>query len=114
MILDTSLSIALKDELGRYNIGNINLFKIEEANNIFKLMKIKLKNKNTVMVSLKCPLCEKWHSFNYCINDMINQELIVCGCKTLGTPVLFIGENDRVSDRVKQYNRVIKETYAIF
>lgn len=114
MILDTSISIALKNQFGKYDIKSTSLFKIKEANNLFKLMEMDLKNKNTAIIKLKCPLCSKWHSFNCCINDMINQELIVCGCKTLGTPVLFIGEDEKVRDRVKQYNKIIKETYAIF
>lgn len=114
MILDTSISIALKNQFGKYDIKSTSLFKIKEANKLFELMKMDLKNKNTVIINVKCPLCSKWHSFNYCINDMINQELIVCGCKTLGTPVLFIGEDKKVKSRVKKYNSIIKETYAIF
>lgn len=114
MILDTSISIALKNQFGQYDIKSTSLFKIKEANNLSELMKIDLKNKNTVIIKAKCPLCSKWHSFNFCVNDMINQELILCGCKTLGTPVLFIGEDKNVRSRVKKYNKIIKETYAIF
>lgn len=114
MILDTSISIALKNKFGQYDIKSTSLFKIKEANNLFELMTIDLKNKNTVIIKMKCPLCSKWHSFNCCVNDIINQELIVCGCKTLGTPVLFIGEDKKVKSRAKKYNKIIKETYAIF
>lgn len=114
MILDTSISIALKNQFGKYDIEGTSLFKIKEANKLFELMKVDLKNKNTIMIRLKCPLCSKWHSFNCCVNDVINQELIVYGCKTLGTPVLFVGENKKVKSRAKKYNRIIKETYAIF
>lgn len=114
MILDTSISVALKDEFGKYDIKNINLFKINEANSLFKFMKIKLNNKNTVMISLRCPLCGKWHTFNCCVSNVISQELVVCGCKTLGMPVLFVGNNGEVKARVKQYNKINKEIYAIF
>lgn len=114
MIVDTSVSMALKNEFGKYNIKCINLFKIEETNNLFDSVKVRLKSKNTVMIKFLCPLCGKHHVFNYCVSDMITQEIIVCGCKILGTPVLFIGEDLKVKQRVKQYNKINKEMYAIF
>ncbi|MFL0250508.1 hypothetical protein ACJDT4_08750 [Clostridium neuense] len=114
MIVDTSVSMALKNEFGKYDIKGMNLFKIEETNSLFKSVKLKLKNKNTVMVQLKCPLCGKLHAFNYCVSNIVNQEIIVCGCKTLGIPVLFIGEDKKIRQRVMQYNKAIKEIYAIF
>lgn len=113
MIFNSLITIALKDELGMYNIKNTDIFKLKKINKSLNNLEIEFKNKE-VSIKFKCPACGKHHHFKYHVSDMFNQEVIICGCNTLGIPVLFMGNKEKVSNITGKYNEISKKLCCTF
>jgi hypothetical protein len=113
MLLDTDMSIALKNIYGTYDINNFSLFETDKINRSFTSLKVKVRNNKEIIFKIKCPICGKYHSYKYGINEFIKRRFIVGGCEALGTPLFYIGTYDKVMQKVNQVKNINKQVYAM-
>lgn len=112
MLLNTDISIALKNFYGQYDINRFSLFERNKINRNFISLQVKVNN-NGIMLKLRCPLCGKYHYYRYSLNEFIKKSLIVGGCEVLGMPLFYVGSYDKVKQRVRRHNQINKKLYAM-
>lgn len=113
MICNTNLCIAVKNELGQYETKNLTIFEINNIHEKYKNIEL-IENKNKeVKFKIKCPICNKYHYYNYSILSLMKNEMVIGGCELLGIPVFFIGNNEKVNERVNKYREINKKIYAM-
>ena len=110
MLLNTRISIAVKDNAGKYEISEVSLFQL----NGFSINSLCFEvTKNNITLRCNCPFCDEIHSYNYEVKKMLNRNLIVGGCESIGIPVFYIGKSIKVSQMVSRYNEVNEKIYAM-
>ncbi|MGE5626807.1 MAG: hypothetical protein ACM3X7_01690 [Solirubrobacterales bacterium] len=112
MILKTVKTIALKNSNGGYDIKNISIFRAEDFNVCFSLTHSKSCKGKKVIIKVKCPLCGNDHSYTYCTSDFIRRDLIIGGCEIMGTPLFYLGDENKVKDKINRINKYEKKIYA--
>lgn len=112
VLLDMDISIALKNFSGSYDVKNFSLFETSKIGERFPSLKLKTVNKG-ISIEIKCPVCEGFHYYRYSFNELIKRELIVGGCEVLGIPLFYIGNYDKVKQRVDRCNNVNRSLYAM-
>ena len=113
MLIDTSISIALKNIFGSYDIKEFSIFELINLKEITEGLIIKTNKKKDITLNIKCPLCEKYHDYKYSYLELINREVIIAGCEELGSPVLFIGKSLKVEERVNGYKQISQKIIAM-
>lgn len=113
MLLNTDTSIALKNLYGYYDINGFSLFEINKINESFTSLKVKVQNNREIILKVKCPTCGNYHHYRYSINEFIKRKLIVGGCEALGEPLFYIGNYDKVNQKVNQFKNINKRIYAM-
>lgn len=108
MLINTHVSIALKNFYGQYDLKRFSLFEINKIHENFTSLRIKIYDNKEIVVKIKCPLCEKHHYYKYNINEFMNRDLIAGGCEVLGMPLFYMGNYNKVSRRVNKYNGINK------
>lgn len=113
MLINSSISFALKDPYGQYEIKEISIFEIENVNKPFPNMEINSKRNKELCFTMKCPLCTEKHSFKYNINEFFKREVVIGGCETFGIPLFYIGNHRKVHERIKKFNEFKNASYAM-
>jgi hypothetical protein len=113
MLLDTDVSIALKNFYGHYDINRFSLFETNRINECFASLEVKVKNNREVIFKIKCPVCGKDHCYRYGVNEFVRRKLIVGGCEALGEPLFYIGKYDKVNGKINQLKNVNSKVYAM-
>lgn len=113
MIFDTSFSIAIKDNLGKYHIEDFTLFEVEKINEKLNHVKIKINKNREIIINLRCTLCEGNHRYVYNISDLNKTKLIVGGCKILGNPIMFIGKPYDVRHHIDKIEKRVTDACAM-
>jgi hypothetical protein len=112
MLLNTDISIALKNYSGCYDLKRFSIFEINQINKSFTSLEVKIYGK-TISFEFKCSLCGKYHYYKYGINELIKKEIIVGGCEVLGLPLFYLGNYDKVKTIVNKHNNTNKQVYAM-
>lgn len=113
MLLDTDISIALKNHYGQYEIREISLFELDKIKNKFPNFEAKFNRNKEVNFRLKCPLCGEYHYYSYSINELLKRDMLIGGCEVFGMPIFFIGNGRKVHQRINKYNQINKSIYAM-
>lgn len=113
MVLNTDLSIAIKDDYGQYDIKKFSLFRLEKLNSGFSSLEVKVIRNKYVVFKLECPLCGEFHYYKYSINEFVKRKMIIDGCEKLGSPLFFIGNKPEVEQRINKHREVKKQIYAM-
>ncbi|MBC8061138.1 MAG: hypothetical protein H7Y18_10775 [Clostridiaceae bacterium] len=113
MLIDTSISIALRSIYGSYDIKEFSIFDLLNLKEIAEGLKINTNKNKDVTLSIKCPLCGKYHEYNYSFLELINKQVIIAGCEELGIPVLFIGKSFKVEERINRYKQINTKILAM-
>lgn len=113
MLIDTSISIALRSAYGSYDIKEFSIFELVNLKGIAENLKINTGKNMDVIFNLKCPLCGKYHDYQYSSLELINREVIIAGCEELGIPVLFIGKSFKVQERINRYKQINTQILAM-
>ena len=113
MLIDTSISIALRSTCGSYDIKEFSIFELVNLKAVGAEFKIsRMKNKD-ITLKIKCPLCGKYHDYKYSSLELVNREVIIAGCEELGIPVLFIGKSFKVEERINRYKQINTKILAL-
>ena len=113
MLLNTDVSIALKNCFNQYDLRKFSLFEIRKTNENFIPLNVKIDNGRGIIIKLKCPLCGGNHCYRYSINEFIRRDLIVGGCEILGVPIFYIGNYEELKQRINKYNNANKYIRAM-
>ncbi|KHD37195.1 hypothetical protein NL50_07685 [Clostridium acetobutylicum] len=112
MTFNTSIAIAIKNKYGGYNINELTIFQIKKLNALYEDFEFYVENKR-INIKIKCPICDEFHKFSCNLCDVFKKEMFIYGCETLGLPVMFMGEPDKVGYRVKKYSEINKKSYMM-
>jgi len=113
MLLNTDVSIALKNFYGDYDINRFSLFETNRINENFISLKVKVQNNREIILMVKCPICGKEHYYKYSVNEFVRRKLIIGGCEALGEPLFYIGKYDKVSEKISQFRNINSRIYAM-
>lgn len=113
MLINSKISIALKSAYDQYEIKEFSIFKLEMVKEVFPCIKINSRGHKEFSFTMKCPLCSEVHSFKYNINEFIKREVVIGGCETFGTPLFYIGNENKVHERIKKVKEQKIDTFAM-
>lgn len=113
MLIETSISIALRSIYGSYDIKEFSIFELINLKEAAEGLKISTSKNKNVIFNIKCPLCGKYHDYKYSSLELINREVIIAGCEELGIPVLFIGKSFKVEERINRYKQINTKILAM-
>ena len=113
MLVDTCISIALRTTCGSYDIKEFSIFELVNLKDISDRLEINTSKNNEITFNIKCPLCGKYHYYQYSSLELINREVIIAGCEELGVPVLFMGKSIKVQERINKYKQINTKILAM-
>ncbi|WP_055669377.1 hypothetical protein [Desnuesiella massiliensis] len=113
MILSFDIAIAIKNDYGSYNIIESSLFQLDSLFMNSTIVTFKKQKNRDILLKLICPLCGERHSYVCNFQEMINRNIIILGCKKLGTPVIYLGRTEIICDRIQKYHRIHSGVCAI-
>lgn len=113
MLVDTLITVAFKNSFEQYNLRRISVFEITNIDLYFNIIECKKINKKELKILIKCPICGENHSYTYKFNDFIKRSMVIGGCEKLGLPVFYIGNREKVEEKINKYKEIRKEIYAM-
>ncbi|WP_461207580.1 hypothetical protein [Clostridium sp. DL1XJH146] len=113
MVINSLISLAIKNGNGEYRIVTLSVFEIEKLQKEFDELYIIRNNYNEVIIKIKCMLCGEDHTYKYKIRNFMSKTINICGCEKLGIPIIIIGKRDEIKSRVKKYEEVNKKVSEI-
>lgn len=113
MFLDKNMSMALKNSWGQYKIEDFTMFRVEELNEKFSRLDIKLNRNGELKLKIKCPICGEHHYYSYSISELVKRDVIIGGCEVIGCPLFYIGNKDNVEGHINRFNEIKKQVYAM-
>ncbi|WP_138990623.1 hypothetical protein [Clostridium arbusti] len=113
LIYDTNLSLALKSEIGQYEIKKIVLFGINNSDTKFENLYIKYTGNREIKFKVKCPICHKYHYYTYKLEDFFKKTILIGGCEVLGDPIFFVGKTKQINERINKYMKIKNKVCAM-
>ena len=114
LILNSEISIALKNYCGQFNLINFSIFEIGKINSRLDLLKVRLVKHNVLLFKINCPVCGNKHYYRYSICEFLKREILIGGCEVYGTPLFYIGNNKKIIKKVNTYNKVVAQDIKLF
>ncbi|WMJ79693.1 hypothetical protein RBU49_12545 [Clostridium sp. MB40-C1] len=114
MIIDTVVSIAIKNSMAQYDMKKIYIFNFKDIPKLFNNVDIKYIENNKINLRIKCPICGEYHCYEYKINSLIEGTMMIGGCEKIGLPIIFLGKSEKVEGKVNKYKEINKKIYAMF
>lgn len=108
MLLNASNKLAVKcSRCGKYNITDINIFKLKNHSSICSECGHEMYRANIVkgelVLSVDCIACEKEHSYRFKLKEALERPLNIISCPLTGMEIAFLGNEASVDDIVKRY-----------
>lgn len=113
MLLDTIISIAFKNSLGQYDVKRISIFEINSISIYFNCSHVAWINNKEVEFKIECPICGECHYYYYNIMEFVKGSMIIGGCEKVGYPIFFIGNSEKVEEKINKYNEVNRNIYEM-
>lgn len=113
MLCNTNLSLALKNELGKYRIAEFTIFNINKLEDEFKNLSVNISSNNEISIRIFCPMCNQQHYYRYKISDFKRTKMFIGGCRNSGNIVFFIGDEKRIYKIVNRNNEFYKPGCAM-
>lgn len=113
MVYDMNFCVAVKDDSGKYNTMDFSMFNLDKANDFFENMQVEIEGNRQACIKVRCPYCGEEHSYSYSFEELLNREILVGGCESIGVPLFFVGKHAKVMRRVFKYNEVNNKFYAM-
>ena len=113
LLYDTNLSLALKSEIGQYEVKDFVLFQAKNGSSKFENLYIKYTKNKEIRFKVKCPLCNKYHYYTYSLDVFFKREMIIGGCELLGEQIFFVGRTKKVHERINKYMDIRNKMYAM-
>lgn len=105
MILNTRVTIAYKNDLGFYDVKNVDIFKLG-SENPFTLFELSIYKRKEFLIRAKCPLCGGHHDYRFNICSLLTKGIAIGGCDLVGEPIVIIGKEKGVIDLIYKYKEV--------
>ncbi len=110
---NTEVSIALKNVNNSITKINTSIFELRQLCTRYHEVTITIsKNKNVLCISMKCPFCNKFHSYNYKLKEVLFKDLIIGGCENSGDFILLIGKKEVVYSITKDHKDINNKIYS--
>lgn len=113
MVCNTALRIAVKNEMGQYEEKKINLFELYNIHEKYANLEINNNKGKEIKFKIKCPICGRTHYYRYNLVELAKSEMKISGCEIIGIPVFFIGDSDKVIERINKYKEINKKICAM-
>lgn len=113
MLCNTVLRIAVKNEMGQYDNKQISLFELYNIHEKYGNLEISNDRSKEIKFKIKCPICNRIHYYRYNLIELMRSEMVISGCEIIGIPVFFIGNSDKVIERINKYNEINKKICAM-
>ncbi|MCY6958763.1 hypothetical protein [Clostridium brassicae] len=114
MIINTVVSIAVKNSMAQYDIKRLYVFNLKDISKLFNNIDMKYIENNKIHLRIKCPICGEYHYYEYKINDLIQGTMMIGGCEKIGLPIIFLGKSEKVEEKVNKYKEINRNIYAMF
>ncbi|MBU3209811.1 hypothetical protein [Clostridium algidicarnis] len=110
---NTEVSIAFKNADNTITKIDTNIFELKQLDKKYlDGTIITNKNKKFLFISMKCPFCNKSHSYNYKLKEVLCKDLIIGGCKNSGDFILLIGKKEMVYSIIKECRHINNQIYS--
>lgn len=113
MLIDTTISVAFKNSLWQYEMAETSMFNLTDVDKWFTNVEINLKSFKEIQLKVKCPLCNDYHYYSYSVSQLKRSSMVIGGCERIGSPVFFIGNKEKVEEKINKYKEVNKKIYAM-
>lgn len=113
VLLQTKLAVAVKNNMGEYQMEEFSAFRFYELPLSFSQLKVQLKKGGEYKMSVLCPICGEIHHYFFQLKDLFNHKTIIGGCETLGTPIFFLGSPKEVNYRIEKYREINRKIRAL-
>lgn len=113
MLIDTAISAVFKNSLGQYETVETSLFNFIDIDKQFSNVETNLKSFMEIQLRVKCPLCEDYHYYSYSASELKRSSMVIGGCEKIGSPIFFIGNKEKVEEKINKYKEVSKKIYAM-
>lgn len=112
MILETEVTVALKNNDGGYDVSSISVFKADGLNVSYTVARSKTKSGRSITLKVRCPLCGGTHTFKYSLHEFCVRSIIVGGCEFTGIPLFYAGDEARVREKISRISKIEKKICA--
>ncbi|WP_097026598.1 hypothetical protein [Clostridium peptidivorans] len=112
-MINSNITIALKNHMIKYEIRKVSIFKLSSLKYEINSIKNVIIENRQVCLEIVCPLCGQNHKYEYSIQEVLNSKLIVGGCKEIYIPLFYIGDQEKVLEKVKLFNSTNNKVYAL-
>jgi len=112
MITETERTVALKNNIGGYDVSGISVFKAGGSDVSYTVTRSKSKSGRSVTMKVRCPLCGGIHSYRYSLHEFCFRTLIVGGCEFTGLPLFYMGEKARIQEKISRISKIEKKICA--
>lgn len=112
MILETNRTMALKNVEGTYDIKKISLFGNGLQDISVSITSQESESGSTVVLKIICPLCGSVHSYKYNVQDFVCRPIIAGGCDFTGMPLFYMGDPEKVINKIDKIKKINKKIYA--
>lgn len=113
MLVNTNVSIGLRKCFDEFQLKEFSLFQIEQVKEEFSSLDIRCIDNKELIINLKCPICNKKHTYVYSIDDCLKYSVNIGGCEEVGLPVFYIGKNNKIKGIIGKANEVNEKIYAM-
>lgn len=114
MLIDFNKCMAFKDYNGQYDLKYINLFGIKNLEDKFKNIKVELIKNKEIRFKVYCPICGRYHFYDYDIRELVKRKMILGGCEELNIPIFYIGDSELVKNKVTKLMKINNRFKYIF
>ena len=112
MILNTRVTMAYKNDLGFYDVKNVNIFKLGNEDP-FASFKLSIYRRKEFLIRAKCPLCGAYHNYRFNIYSLLTKGIAIGGCDLVGEPIVIIGKDRSVIDLLDKYKEANIRIHAL-
>nr|WP_272507503.1 hypothetical protein [Clostridium aestuarii] len=89
------------------------VFKITNLPTYFSGLQINYIDSKEIQINVKCPICGECHNYTYNIVEFIKGTMIIGGCEKIGLPIFFIGNTEKVEQKINKYKEVNEKIHAM-